>query len=107
MNVQKPGGYVNPHVHADDALGAIFYVDAPPRETRLCYDDGAGTPQRARWEEFDPRMVRSLRGHGGRGYVEPAAGDLVIMPAGWLRHWVPPIEGDSVRTAVVLNLVCL
>lgn len=135
---QKPGAYTAPHFHGDDALGAIFYVDAPPGRhtctvrtyartpvhicvypqhwlthvscilgsTRFCYDDATGTPQRARWEQLDPLMVRSLHSQG-RGHVEPEAGDLVVMPAGWLRHWVPPIRGDAVRTVVVLNMVCL
>lgn len=78
VNIQKPGGFTVPHFHSDDALGAIFYLDAPPGSTRLCYDDAEGTPQRERWEKYDPRMVRSP----GRGYVEAVAGDLIIIPVG-------------------------
>ena len=81
-------------------------MDAPPKSTRFCYDDATGTPQRARWEEFDPAMVRSFEPPGAKRFVEPERGDLVVVPAGWLRHWVPPIDG-GVRTVVVLNMVCL
>lgn len=104
-NLQTSGAYTNPHVHADDVLGAIFYVDAPPG-TRLCYDDGRGTPERARWDEYDPGMVRDV----GRGHVAASRGDLIVAPLGWLRHWVPPVRVDGavpVRTAVVLNMACL
>ena len=87
-------------------LGAIYYVDASSESTRFCYDDARGSPQRARWDELDPAMVRSLPHE--RGFVEPERGDLVVIPAGWLRHWVPPIaESGSVRTVVVLNMVCM
>merc|ERR1712146_50781 len=47
-------------------------------------------------DELDPAMVRTLPHE--RAFVEPNQGDLVVVPAGWLRHWVPPIDGDSVRT---------
>lgn len=103
-NVQKPGAFTDAHVHADDALGAIFYIDAPaPRRARMCYDGARGSEPRARWEAHDPAMVRDVP----LGHVEMDEGDLLIAPVGWLRHWVPPIEGDSARTTLILNMVCL
>ena len=40
-------------------------------------------------------------------HVDAAVGDLLLAPVGWLRHWVPPIDGDSTRTAIIFNMVCL
>ena len=103
-NVQKPGAFTDPHVHADDALGAIFYVDAPaPKPARMCFDGAHDSAQRARWAEHDPAMVRDV----ALGHVDMEEGDLIIAPVGWLRHWVPPIEGDAARTTLILNMVCL
>lgn len=109
INVQKTGAFTNPHVHPDDFFGGIFYIDAP-RGTRLCYDNstgmkGKGLPKE-RWAEHAPQMTRSVR--GGAGYTEPAEGDIVLAPVGWLRHWVPPITEPGVtRTAAVFNMICL
>lgn len=101
--VQTKGGYTNPHAHADDLIGAVFYAETPETGATFCYDDGAGTDARARYERYDPALVRDLP---GRRHVVAREGDLLLAPLGWLRHWVPPSPGGT-RTVVVLNAVCL
>ena len=98
--------YTNPHVHADDAVGAIFYAATPAEGATLCYDGGQGTAARARWAALDPAMVRAIP---GRRHVSARPGDLLLAPLGWLRHWVPPLDaaGAAARTVVVLNAACL
>ena len=106
VNVQKTGSFTNPHVHPDDFYGAIFYLDAPDA-TRFCYDASESTAQKDLWREHAPQLT-SGNISGGRGYVAAGPGDIVFAPIGWLRHWVPPVlASGAVRTAVVLNMICI
>lgn len=106
VNEQLAGAWTVPHVHADDFFGAVFYVDAPP-PTILCFankDDLLG--HKAKWERNAPILTKDLG--VDRGYIAAEAGDLILFPVGYVRHWVPPIRGDGVvRTVVVMNMVCL
>lgn len=105
INAQKTGAFTNPHVHPDDFFGGIFYIDAPAG-TRLCYDNSSGMKEKERWALNAPHMTRAVL--GGAGFIEPAEGDIVLAPVGWLRHWVPPIvEPGVTRTAAVFNMICL
>jgi hypothetical protein len=109
VNQQKTGSHTKKHVHHDDSYGGIFYLDVP-KGTRFCFSNSSDTKHR--WEKYAPDMTEDLfpgAPHSNYpGYVEPRQGDIVLVPVGWLNHWVPRMEfgKDEKRTSVVFNMIC-
>jgi hypothetical protein len=110
INQQMTGSKTIRHVHNDDTYGGLFYLDVP-KDTRLCFDDNENTKQKKKWWKHAPELTERLFPDGPGnypGYVEPRAGDIVLLPVGWAQHWVPHMQfaGDEKRTSVVFNMAC-
>jgi len=109
VNQQRSGSLTNRHIHPDDSYGGIFYLDVP-EGTKFCFSNeswGKGS-----WLEYAPELTEDLFPDAPDkdypGYVEPRAGDILLAPVGWLKHWVPKmtIPPGQKRTSVVFNMIC-
>jgi hypothetical protein len=115
VNQQQAGAKTNIHLHPDDTYGGLFYLEAP-KGTQMCYSNSETTDQKKSWYEHAPEFTENLfpeapgeTGFEYPGYIVPQAGDFVLFPVGWMKHWVPKIQmapGEK-RTSVVFNLICI
>lgn len=115
INQQRAGAKTNQHFHPDDTYGGLFYLDAPPR-TKMCFSNSEGSIEKNSWWRHSPKFTENLfpdapgtMGDDYPSYFEPRAGDFVLFPVGWVKHWVPhmEMEADEKRTSVVFNLICI
>lgn len=103
INRQGKGAYTKPHIHVDDFWGGQFYLDTP-EDTKFCYDSKNTLGGKKRFFDRLPQFVEDFK---KPQYVSPRAGDILLVPVAWMRHWVPPIQGDDLRTSIAFSLKCL
>ncbi|GAA1309164.1 putative 2OG-Fe(II) oxygenase [Saccharothrix xinjiangensis] len=84
------------HFHPNTAISAIYYVHGPDACELDLIDP------RANVDYFDPGVLFAGEGQNVRLRCSP--GELVLFP-GWLKHSVPPFDGEGVRISLSWNLV--
>jgi uncharacterized protein (TIGR02466 family) len=99
-NVSRRGQYNSVHDHAGATWSGVYYVSGGEPDN----DD----PLNGKLELLDPRIGVNVFGgeeglFGGRYFVEPMPGLMVIFP-GWLKHMVHPFTGSGERISISFNV---
>tara|TARA_R110002012_G_scaffold286876_1_gene478775 strand:+ start:5715 stop:6299 length:585 start_codon:yes stop_codon:yes gene_type:complete len=100
-NLNPPGGYNRPHIHANSLWSGVYYVKATENSGKLVCSDPrpgiqmnmpvrkSGTPPQHLWREC---------------HLAPISGRIIMFPA-WLWHCVEPNNSDDIRISVSFNFV--
>jgi len=95
------GGYNSPHLHPRSTISGVYYVETPISVLKNEEGNHAG------WLCFlDPRANSQnwpLPGQVNNFFISPVPGSIVLFPSS-LSHFVPPFQGDGIRTAIAFNL---
>ncbi|MGE0154559.1 MAG: TIGR02466 family protein [Reyranellaceae bacterium] len=98
-NINPRGGQSTAHTHPNNFLSAVYYVQVPRGEGVIQFTD-----PRPQAEVMLPPVVGGNRFNGSLISLDVLPGRLVMFPA-WLRHKVPPNQGDEERISIAVNLM--
>ena len=100
-NINPPGGYNAPHIHANSHFSGVYYIKTPENSGDLVFNDPRSTahmtlPNRKQGQPpID--LWREVR-------VKPIEGRIIMFPA-WLWHCVEPNESNDIRISVSFNFI--
>lgn len=98
-NINPRGGQASAHMHPNNFLSAVYYVQVPAGEGIIQFTD-----PRPAAEVMLPPIAEENRFNGNRRIYEVKPGRLLLFPA-WLRHDVPPNRSDAERISIAANLM--
>ena len=100
-NINPPGGYNAPHIHANSHFSGVYYIKAPKDSGKLVCNDPRpgeqlimparvkGTPPKELWREV---------------HLDPLEGRIIMFPS-WLWHCVEPNKSNDIRISVSFNFI--
>lgn len=94
-SVYKSGDQHPAHNHANTSLTAIYYVQGPGYCELELIDPRTGI------DYYNPGLV--FGGADMSVHLNCSPGELILFP-GWLRHAVPPFQGEIERISLSWNL---
>lgn len=96
----NPQGATNPwHIHPNNYLGGVYYVDMPEEAAAIAFQD-----PRSQAHIVSPRVTESTPENSGRAVISVREGLLLLFPA-WLSHSVASNPSDKERISVSFNLM--
>ena len=100
-NINPPGGYNRPHIHANSLFSGVYYIKAPANSGKLVCNDprpGAQTVMPTRKKGQPPKHLwREV-------HLEPKVNRIIMFPS-WLWHNVEPNESSDIRISVSFNFI--
>ena len=100
-NINPPGGYNRPHIHANSLFSGVYYIKAPANSGKLVCNDprpGAQTVMPTRKKGQPPKHLwREV-------HLEPKVNRIIMFPS-WLWHNVEPNESNDIRISVSFNFI--
>ncbi|MDP9424187.1 MAG: TIGR02466 family protein [Pseudomonadota bacterium] len=98
VNLLKPGGHHNAHIHPHSILSGTLYVEVPRGSGAIRFEDPRLPMMMAAPVRRDdaPQELRPF------ATVEPRPG-LLLMWESWLRHEVMPGKGHGERLSISFN----
>lgn len=99
-NVNESGDYNRTHMHPNNHLSGVYYVDTGEPDPSLIPNGAI--------EFLDPRPAVGVYDLPGvvvpsTWTVQPEAGTLLMFPS-WIRHAVLPYVGEGPRISIAFNL---
>ena len=100
-NINPPGGYNRPHIHANSLFSGVYYIKAPANSGKLVCNDprpGIQTVMPTRKKGQPPKHLwREV-------HLEPKVNRIIMFPS-WLWHCVEPNESNDIRISVSFNFI--
>ena len=100
-NINPPGGYNAPHIHANSLFSGVYYIKAPANSGKLVCNDprpGVQTVMPTRKKGQPPKHLwRDV-------HLEPKVNRIIMFPS-WLWHSVEPNESNDIRISVSFNFI--
>jgi len=100
-NINPPGGYNAPHIHANSLFSGVYYIKAPANSGKLVCTDprpGIQTVMPTRKKGQPPKHLwRDV-------HLEPKVNRIIMFPS-WLWHSVEPNESNDIRISVSFNFI--
>ena len=100
-NINPPGGYNRPHIHANSLFSGVYYIKAPANSGKLVCNDprpGVQTVMPTRKKGQPPKHLwREV-------HLEPKVNRIIMFPS-WLWHCVEPNESNDIRISVSFNFI--
>ena len=100
-NINPPGGYNRPHIHANSLFSGVYYIKAPANSGKLVCNDprpGVQTVMPTRKKGQPPKHLwREV-------HLEPKVNRIIMFPS-WLWHYVEPNESNDMRISVSFNFI--
>ena len=100
-NINPPGGYNAPHIHANSLFSGVYYIKAPANSGKLVCTDprpGIQTVMPTRKKGQPPKHLwRDV-------HLEPKVNRIIMFPS-WLWHCVEPNESNDIRISVSFNFI--
>ena len=100
-NINPPGGYNRPHIHANSLFSGVYYIKAPANSGKLVCNDprpGVQTVMPTRKKGQPPKHLwREV-------HLEPKVNRIIMFPS-WLWHSVEPNESNDIRISVSFNFI--
>ena len=100
-NINPPGGYNTPHIHANSLFSGVYYIKAPANSGKLVCNDprpGVQTVMPTRKKGQPPKHLwREV-------HLEPKVNRIIMFPS-WLWHNVEPNESNNIRISVSFNFI--
>ena len=100
-NINPPGGYNRPHIHANSLFSGVYYIKAPANSGKLVCNDprpGVQTVMPTRKKGQPPKHLwRDV-------HLEPKVNRIIMFPS-WLWHCVEPNESNDIRISVSFNFI--
>ena len=100
-NINPPGGYNRPHIHANSLFSGVYYIKAPANSGKLVCNDprpGVQTVMPTRKKGQPPKHLwREV-------HLEPKVNRIIMFPS-WLWHYVEPNESNDIRISVSFNFI--
>ena len=100
-NINPPGGYNRPHIHANSLFSGVYYIKAPANSGKLVCNDprpGAQTVMPTRKKGQPPKHLwREV-------HLEPKVNRIIMFPA-WLWHGVETNKSNDIRISVSFNFI--
>ena len=104
-NINPPGGYNAPHIHANSHFSGVYYIKAPKNSGHLKIEDPRSIALMSRPRQKNQRAPHKLPERLWRELsYEPIAGRVIMFPS-WLVHCVDPNESDDIRISVSFNFM--
>ena len=97
VNVRSRGGYHRSHMHPNNYLSGVYYVNVPPEGSRISFHD-----PRIQTSIICPRTFEENAYNCPTANLPVRAGSIVMFPA-WLSHSVELTESDAQRISVSFN----
>ena len=96
-NINPPGGINTPHMHPNNYLSGVYYVQTGVGADSIFFSD-----PRPQASMVLPRMKRENAYSANEAIVEAKAGRMIIFPS-WLMHGVPANRGLQDRVSISFN----
>jgi uncharacterized protein (TIGR02466 family) len=100
-NINPPGGYNAPHIHANSLFSGVYYIKAPKNSGELVCSDprpGVQLNMPARIKGQPPKHLwREVR-------LQPQEGRIIMFPF-YLWHNVEPNKSNDIRISVSFNFI--
>ena len=100
-NINPPGGYNRPHIHANSLFSGVYYIKAPANSGKLVCNDprpGVQTVMPTRKKGQPPKHLwREV-------HLEPKVNRIIMFPS-WLWYNVEPNESNDIRISVSFNFI--
>ena len=100
-NINPPGGYNRPHIHANSLFSGVYYIKAPANSGKLVCNDprpGVQTVMPTKKKGQPPKHLwREV-------HLEPKVNRIIMFPS-WLWHYVEPNESNDIRISVSFNFI--
>jgi len=98
-NLSPPGGFHIPHLHPNNFLSGVYYVQTAEGADRISFHDPRPQP-----EIIMPEVVRPNKLNSSVHNLKVRPGRLVLFPA-WFVHSVPRNESNTLRVSISLNVM--
>lgn len=98
-NINPPGSYHPMHHHPNNYLSGVYYVAVPAANSNILFQDPRG---QASMIAPKPRQYTHMTANGA---VIPCKEGRLLMFPSWLKHTVPPNEGQAERISISFNLM--
>lgn len=96
-NINPPGGINTPHMHPNNYLSGVYYVQTGAGADSIFFSD-----PRPQAGMVLPRMKRENVYSANEASIEAKVGRMIIFPA-WLMHGVPANRSSRDRVSVSFN----
>ena len=100
-NINPPGGYNRPHIHANSLFSGVYYIKSPVNSGKLICNDprpGVHVNMPVRKEGQPPKHLwREI-------HLDPIEGRIIMFPS-WLWHCVEPNKSNDMRISVSFNFI--
>ena len=100
-NINPPGGYNAPHIHANSLFSGVYYIKAPENSGQLVCNDprpGAQLTMPSRIKGQPPKHLwREV-------HLQPQEGRIIMFPF-YLWHCVEPNLSNDIRISVSFNFI--
>lgn len=96
-NINPPGGINTPHMHPNNYLSGVYYVQTGVGADSIFFSD-----PRPQASMILPRMKRENIYSGNEATIEAKPGRMVVFPS-WLYHGVPANRSQQDRVSVSFN----
>ena len=97
-NVNPSGSPHNTHMHPNNYLSGVYYVQTSPGDSITFHDP-------REYSQFITPKFRAHTQHNSQSInIEAKSGRMAIFPA-WLKHSVPPNESPEERVSVAFNFM--
>lgn len=98
-NINPPGTGHQPHIHPNNYLSGVYYVDVPKGGDQICFFE-----PRQQLEMTAPKFVQKTEQNSNMVTLTVTNGTLLVFPA-WFRHAVPPNRSTKNRLSISFNLM--
>lgn len=107
-NILRKGGMNMPHIHPDSTWSAVYYVKGIDLSDPIVDSSPGG---RIIFEDFSARSMfpdKALLGKEQReNYaLSPLTNQLIMFPS-FAPHWVTPLQDDTLRISIAINMTFL
>lgn len=98
-NVNPAGGFHPPHIHPNNLLSGVYYLQTPPSADAISFHDPR--PQAHLIQPAASSVVPEMQ---SEIEIEAKPGRMLLFPS-WLRHSVRPNYGNQERVSISFNVM--
>lgn len=98
-NLSPPGGFHIPHLHPNNFISGVYYVQTAEGADRISFHDPRPQP-----EIIMPEITRPNKLNSSVHNLKVRPGRLVLFPA-WFVHSVPRNESNTLRVSISFNVM--
>ena len=98
-NVNPAGGFHPPHIHPNNLISGVYYLQTPPNADAISFHD-----PRPQAHLIQPMATAVVPETQSEIEIEAKPGRMLLFPS-WLRHSVRPNYGNQERVSISFNVM--